>query len=229
MKKILFFILLFFILVSCGNEPSNISFPRYNVLIYQAGALNIPTDSIYLSFYFILSDDDGFEDIDKLKITHVKTEYSWEINRDQLSTYIWDNQTYYGIPFIEYNNGKAILLGDYKVEVLDKAQNITETFVNVEVEGDNSDNIYPVPEIKYTVEHDAKNKEIKIKNDKYYSVEVLFLNRADLFNGGRKKFKEEDEKIIFPELNDTKNIITSVKVNKDVNENIIYYLKNFNF
>jgi len=227
--KIIFSFFIILSIISCGNEPPNLSFPTYNILIYQSGAFSVPNDSIYLSMYFVINDDDGFEDITKIKITHVKSENAWDFGRDKLSTYQWENKNFYGIPFLEYNGGKSILLGDYKIEVEDSSGNLSELFVNVEIEGNNSDIAFNVPEIKYKIEVDKKNKELKIKNDTYSSAEIKIMNRQDLYNFGRKKFRDDEKiKLTDSEINNS-NLQLSFKINKDVNENIVYFLKQVDF
>ncbi|HOV15794.1 MAG TPA: hypothetical protein PK771_16005, partial [Spirochaetota bacterium] len=72
-KVVLFFILM--MILSCGNEAPTISFPMYHVLIYENGALQMPADSIFLSLFFVISDDDGINDIKSIKLTHIDTEY----------------------------------------------------------------------------------------------------------------------------------------------------------
>jgi hypothetical protein len=179
--------------------------------------------------YFVLYDDDGFDDISTVKITHIKSEYSWNINPNELTKYDFNNKTYYGFSFLEYDNGMSVLLGEYNIEVEDKAGNIINTMVDVGVEGASNDVPYNVPEIKYEITTADKGKELKITGGDYWSVEVKALNRADLFGGSRKKFKN-DEKIT---INDNKIALPqgtplSVRVNKDVNETVVYYLFVFN-
>ena len=227
--RIMLFTVLTVFLFSCGNEPPNISFPVYNVLIYQANSFNNPSDNIFLSLYFVLYDDDGFEDISKVKITHIKSEYSWNLNPSELTKYDYNNKTYYGYSFLEYENGKAILLGEYSIEVEDKAGNIINSMTDVIIDGVDNDIPYDVPEIKYELSVADKGKELKIAKGEYWSVEIKAINRSDIFGGSRKKFKN-DEKI---ELTDKKNVFPqgtplSIKINEDVNETIIYYLSVFN-
>jgi hypothetical protein len=56
--RLVFMFTITVIIISCGNEPPNISFPTYNILIYQSKSFNNPSDNIFLSLYFVLYDDD---------------------------------------------------------------------------------------------------------------------------------------------------------------------------
>jgi len=231
MKKGFFYILFIIILfniICCGNEPPIIISSLYKILIYQKDSLNIPNDSIFLSIFFIIEDDNGIDDIVNVRIIHTDTEFSWNIPVDLLkkSTVIWEEKQYVGNSFLEYNNAASILTGEYLIEVTDSVGNITESALFVEIEGIISSQAYEVPEINYKINLTNRKKEIKITGDKYSSCEIKFLNKTKLFDGGRKKF-ETDKKII---LNNNKpvaaNTTVSVRINKDEEENIIYFLKN---
>ena len=226
MKRLFIFIFLIF-LISCGNEAPTVSFPIYNVLIYQSGSLRMPSDSIFLSIYFILNDENGMEDIDTIKITHIDTEYSWEIPANLLSTVEWQDKTYYGYSFLEYDNGKSILTGDYSIEVTDKTQNFTNLVFTVDIDGAESNKPYNVPQIKYEFTYNEKNKEMKIVSDEYSSFEIKFIDNLALYNYGRKKFKLDENAIINVQNSQIGNQI-SVRVNKDINESLVYFIKDFN-
>lgn len=226
MKKGFLFLIIIFILISCGNEPPSISFPMYHILVYQQGSLNNQlNDTIYLSFYFLIFDENGEEDINELKITHIETEYSWNIRAEDLSKVEYNDKTFMGYSFIEYDSGKKILLGDYHIEVIDKVENHSDLMVTVEIEGETDRSDYPIPAIRYNATIVKEEKELSIEGDEYSSVEIMFLNKPTFFNGGRKKFSR-DEKII---LNNNKPVEPgsniSVRVNKGINENLIFFLK----
>jgi len=220
-KSLIIFVVLI-ILFSCGNEAPYIEFPVYNILIYQEGALSMYDDSIFLSLYFILFDDDGNDDIAEVKITHTKTQYSWTIPISELEIYDYDNKSYYGVSFLEYDGAKSILLGEYVVSVVDKAGAYSEIKIIVEI--DNKNEIYDIPPIDYSITFNKENNEFKIDGDEYNSVELKFINDPSMFDGGRKKFFSGD-KIILDGINS--NYIASFRVNKDINETIIYFLRNY--
>lgn len=231
MKKIIFiffFIILLFLTVSCGNEPPVILSSMYRILIYQKDSLSIPDDAIFLSIYFIIEDDNGIDDITSVKIINLDTEYSWKIPVDILknSTVIWDEKKYIGYPFLEYNNAKSILTGEYLIEVTDSVGNIAESNLFVEIEGLTSSYPYEIPEIKYNVVATNKNKELKITGDKYYSCEIKFINKPKMFEGGRKKFTEGKKIILNNNEPMPANTNISVKINKNEEETIVYFLKN---
>jgi len=228
MKKIvnLFIIPLILFFLSCGNEPPVITFPSYNILIYQKGALGAAQDSIYLSVFFILEDENGLDDLTKIKVTHIDSELTWDIPLVLLNDkYIWNEKNYSGYPFLEYKNGESILTGDYLIEIQDSAGNLTETTFIVEVGGVMLNKEYKFPVIKYKLESSDK-KEVKILNDRYNSCDVRILTDNSFFNGGRKKFKE-NQKIILNNTPLPQNTVISVKINKDIDEKIIYILKDF--
>ena len=226
MKKIIFWFLLGIILSSCGNEAPVITFPMYHILIYQGGSLNIPNDSIFLSVHFILQDDNGMDDISEIKITHSETEYSWVLPKESLSsTTLWQEKTYTSYSFLEYENAKSILTGEYLIEVEDKAANFAQTVFFVEIEGLISSEPFKLPDIDYKVVATNKNNEIKISKDDYSSCEIRFLNDSKYFNGGRKKFKK-NQKIILNNNNPMPiNTKVSVRINKDEDETMVYFLK----
>ena len=242
-KKIICFIFLLVLLISCGNEPPSISFPMYNILVYQGGSLNnIPNDSVFLSFYFQMFDENGIEDIEKVKITHVNSEYSWTINRDLLTSYDWNEKTYYGFSFLEYNNAKQVLLGNYHAEVNDTAGNVSDLYFQVDgdvssdetsgstnknkdMSGDNSVYLFNYPDIKYVITND-KN-EIKISGDSYNSCEIKLLNNPEFYNFQRKKFVYPQKVVIDNKGKDLKDAFISIRINKDINENIVYFLRTY--
>ena len=193
----------------------------------QMGSLNIPKDSIFLSIYFILEDDNGIDDIVDVRIIHTSTDYTWIIPVDLLkrSTVIWEEKQFIGYPFLEYENATSILTGEYLIEVTDSVGNITESTLFVEIEGIISSEAYKLPEINYKIVQTNKNREVKITGDKYSSCEIKFLNKPKVFEGSRKKFKS-GEKII---LNNNKpvqsNTNLSVRVNKNEEGTIVYFLK----
>ena len=228
MKKIILFILLIISLIGCGNEPPVILSVKHNILIYQSKSFNNPEDMIFLSVYFILDDDNGFEDIREVKIIHSATEYSWVLPVEILkSSTIWEEKKYTGYPFLEFDNAKSVLTGEYLIEAVDSVGNAAETFFFVEVEGLISSEPFKLPAINYNIEAVNKNREIKILGDRYASCEIKFPDDPKFFDGGRKKI-DSGKKII---LNDNKSIAPntklSVRVNKDENESIIYFLKTF--
>ncbi|MBN2546035.1 MAG: hypothetical protein JXB50_09580, partial [Spirochaetes bacterium] len=139
--------------------------------------------------------------------------------------YIWNEKSYTGYPFLEYNNGKSILTGDYIIEIQDTAGNLSQTTFVVEVDGIMLNKPYNFPEIKYKLES-SDRKELKILNDRYNSCDIKILTDNSFFNGGRKKFKE-NQKIILNNNPLPQNTVISVKINKDIDEKIIYVLKDF--
>lgn len=230
MKKIFFyiiFILILFLVISCGNEPPVISSSMYQILIYQKDSLNIPRDSIFLSIYFILEDDNGIDDIVDVRIIHTKTDYTWIIPVESLrkSTVIWEEKQFIGCPFLEYDNASSILTGEYLIEVTDSVGNITESTLFVEIEGIISAEAYKIPEINYKIVPVNKNREIKITGDKYSSCEIRFLNKPKMFDGGRKKFKSGEKIILNEDKPVQSNTNLSVRINKNEEESLIYFLK----
>lgn len=216
------------ITLSCGNEPPIVKSPIFSVLVFQKESLNMYKDSLFLSLYFIMIDDNGEEDLHEVRITHIDSEYSWLLSPEQLSKVVWGDDTYFGFSYLEYNNSDSVLLGDYLITVEDKAGNMTDQMVTVEVPN------YRAPEfvidnIPYVVEANEKGDEIKIKNGAYSSCEIKLLNNPQLFNNSRKKYKQ-DEKIVIETAEDQKNQrILSVRVNSDDSETLVYFLKNFRF
>ena len=221
-------IFLMMTLLSCGNEPPVVSNLTYNILIYQAGSLNIPNDSIFLSVYCILDDPNGLDDITQVKITHTETEYSWIIPKDTImhSNAVWNDKKYYGFSFLEFDNARSILTGEYSIEATDSVGNVTTQTFFVDVEGLASNEPYNIPPINYKVNFSNKNREIKISGDKYSSCEIKLLNNAKAYNGGRKKFNYGKDIILDEDLISPRTQI-SVRVNKDEDGNIVYFLKNY--
>jgi len=222
---LILFIILFFLFIDCGNEPPVISAPIYNILIYQKGSFNLSRDSIFLSVYFVLFDENGYEDINRIKITHTQTDYTWVLPNEILNDpTIWKEETYIGFSFLEYNDARSILTGEYIIDVEDKSGNSTQIPFYVEIEGLQLDKPYEIPDIKYDTKV-INNKEIKISGDDYSSCEIKFINDSNFFNGGRKKFKK-GKKIILNNKDMPAGTIISVRVNKDDNETMVYFLEN---
>ena len=216
-----------FMILSCGNEAPSVSFPIYHILIYEDQALQVPNSSMFLSVYFVINDEDGMNDIKSVKLTHIDSEYSWVLKKEELKSYDWENKTYYGYSFFEYNNAKSLLLGDYNIEVEDSAGNIGNSLFRVEIDEPSNINIskdeFRIPDINYRATTIENGKEIKIENGKYFSVEVKFLDNPDLFNGGRKKFTEDQKIVVNPNENKMNGNLLSIKINQDVNETIVYF------
>lgn len=223
--KIFFIVTIIKIIFSCGNEPPLIFYPIYNILIYEEGAFNIPTNSIFLSLYFEIYDENGREDISELKITHLETEYSWTIQGENLNTVYWNEKELTGYSFLEYENANSVLLGKYLVEVKDKADNISSLLIDIEYPEDPSLKKIDLPEIKYQIETIENGKEFKIKGDNYSSVEIKFLDKPEYFNNSRKKFFKNDKLILNNNKPLESNTIVSFKINKDNKEIIVYFLK----
>ena len=229
-KTFLLIIIFFCMLsiISCGNQPPTISSVIYNILIYQAGSLNIPNNSIFLSVYCILDDPDGLDDITQVKITHIESDYSWIIPKETIlnSNVTWDDKKYRGFSFLEFDNAQSILTGEYIIEATDSVGNTAEQTFFVEIEGQVPNEIYKIPEINYKLNYSAKNREIKITGDKYNSCEIKLLNNTKAFNGSRKKFIYGKDIILDEDIMQPRTQI-SARINKDENGNIIYFLKNF--
>lgn len=185
-------------------------------------------DSLFLSIYFILHDDNGEEDILNVKITHIDSEYSWIIDPGQLSKVVWGDNSYLGFSYLEYNNADSVLLGDYLITVEDKAGNITDQVVTVEVEDYNGPE-YLVYNIDYVINVNDDSDEITISGDSYSSCEIKLLNEPQLFNNSRKKYKANEKMVIKREEEQKNQRILSVRVNKNDSETLVYFLKNFRF
>lgn len=227
MKKTLIFLLLF-ILSNCGNEAPVLTNPNYSVVIYQKNCFNMQQDSVFLSVYLNIFDENGFEDIVKMKITHIETEYSWTIPVSMFSKVIWDEKEYYGAPLLEFNGGKSILTGEYLIEVEDKSGNISQEIILVDMGESDYTKPYSVPEIKYELAVTNNNKELKVLYDKYSSCELKFLNKPTWFNGGRKKFKWGNKIILNNNKSMPDGTMISVRINKDDDEKVVYFLKKIN-
>jgi hypothetical protein len=97
--------------------------------------------------------------------------------------------------------------------------------LTVDPEGYETAEELELPEIKYQVSLSKDMKQLIVENDAYSSCEIKFVDNPAFFNGGRKKFAS-NEKII---LNNNKPVdagsVISVRVNKDLSENIVYFLK----
>lgn len=226
MKKYLICLILLIILIGCGNEPPIINYPNYNILIYEGGSLNIPSNMMFLSVYFVLQDDNGIEDINSIRVIHTETEYSWDLPLDIINkTTIWQERTYVGCPFLEYNDGRSLLTGEYVIEIEDKAGNYADISFFVEIEGLILMKPYEIPEIKYKAKVLNDNKELSISGARYSSCEIRYLSDLSFFNGGRKKIKSGN-KIILNNNNEMPvGTKISVRVNSDDDEKIIYFLK----
>ncbi|HOJ65297.1 MAG TPA: hypothetical protein PLE45_12845 [Spirochaetota bacterium] len=184
----------------------------------------MPTNTIFLSLYFQLYDENGKEDISEIRITHLETEYSWIIKSENLNTVFWNDKELTGYSFLEYQEGKSVLLGKYLVEAKDRADNVSSMLIEIENPENPQAKKIELPEIKYEIETVENGKEFKIKGDNYYSIELKLLNNPELFNNSRKKFFKND-KIVISNKPLEKNSELSFRVNKDNKEIIVYFLK----
>lgn len=226
MKKIvnLLLILLSFFIFSCANEPPVIDSPIYKIIIYQKGSLGIPVDSIFLSVFFYLDDDNGIEDITEINVIHLESELKWKIPLEMLTErYIWNDHGYYGYAFIEYENANSVLTGDYIIEVYDTAGNYNKVPFTVEITGVPLNKPFPIPDLKYKVEA-IERKEIKISGDSFSAADIRVLTDKNIFNGGRKKFSN-NQKILLANEPLPQNSILSIMISKDQEEKIVIFLK----
>ena len=229
MKKFLWFVIIITFLLSCGADPPYITSASYSVLIYQQNSVqNMLSDNVYLSIFCVIAGDTEDNNLREMKITHLNTEYSWTIDEKNLSTYNYHDTVYTGFPFIEYEDGKSMLLGDYLIEITDKQDNLSDFVIDVAIpskkEGTFHIDDYTVP---YKAAFIRNNKELQIEckgNANYAAAEILFLNNPGIFAGGRRKY-ESSERILFdPSYGIDANTRLSVRLNTGADENIIYYL-----
>ncbi len=222
---ILIIILIIVFLVSCGNEPPSLSYPFYNIIIYQTNSFpNINNDMVFLSVYFKLSDDDGLEDISEVYIRHIDSQYKWVVPYNSLNSQIYQNSVYYGYSFIEYNNNSSVLTGDYEIQAIDGSGNLSAISVfSVNIDGVSTNTEFSIGTIKYYTAYNKSFGELRVTGDPYYSVEFMIVERPELFEGGRKKYEPAN----FYELSEygiTERETISVRVNKDPLETIVYFL-----
>ena len=216
-------------MISCGPDPPYITSAYYSVLIYQQNSVqNMLSDNVYLSVFCVIAGDTEDHNLREMKITHLDTEYSWTIEEKNLTIYNYHDTVYTGFPFIEYEDGKSLLPGNYLIEITDKQDNLSDYVIDVTLPGKHKG---PFHIDDWTVPYKASlirnNRELSIEcksGSEYSSAEIIFLNNPSLFAGGRKKYNYGD-KILF---NDAYNIDTSTKIsirlNTGADENIIYYL-----
>ncbi len=229
MKKILGFIIIIAFLLSCGADPPYITSVTHSVLIYQQDSVqNMLSDNVYLSIFCVIAGDTEDNNLREMKITHLATEYSWTIEEKNLSTYNYHDTVYTGFPFIEYEDGKSLLLGDYLIEITDKQDNLSDFVIDVAVpskkEGTFHIDNYTVP---YKAAFIRNNKELQIEckgNATYSSAEIMFLNNQSLFAGGRRKYNNGERILFDPSYGINANSRLSVRLNTGTEDNIIYYL-----
>jgi hypothetical protein len=224
--KIIFSLIVLFFIFSCGNEPPIISFVNYNVLIYQKGGLINTDDSIYLSVYFVLDDDNGIDDIAKIKIIHTQSEYSWVLSKNVVNNPVnWRDKNYIGYPFLKYGDGKSILTGEYIIEVEDYGGNIVRSSFFVEIPNILPNEEYKLEDINYKLEIVNNNKELKISGDDFSSCEIKFLDDPNIFNGGRKKITDTKKIVLNNGEALPNNTRISLRINKNEEGTIVYFLK----
>lgn len=222
-------LLLFLILLfcnSCDNEPPYVKNPIYNVIVYEPGGALGNSGGIFLSVHFVLYDENGLEDIQEIQLVNMDQDYCWSLKREDLEITEWENELYYGYSFFEYDHAKAVLLGNYLIRVFDKAGNITDTALLVEIEGvDNKKEYRPaVPE--YAIKTKENRKEIEIEKLKYRSCEIKFPNDLNQYKNSRKKF-ESNERIVLSDKEIEAGTVVSLRINSDFDDRLIFFLKNY--
>lgn len=221
------FLFILFFSISCANEPPIVSTPIYKVLVYQKGSLGMPMDSIFLSVFFDLEDENGLTDITEINVIHIESELKWEIPLNQLEEYVWNEKKYYGYSFLEYENAQKILSGEYVIEVLDTAGNTSSTSFTVQFDGLPLNQSIAIKEINYKVDL-VNHNELKITNGIYYAVDVKSLTERGIFHRSRKKFKQ-GQRIILSNEPLPQNSIISLMITKDIEEKEIIFLKDLIF
>ncbi|MCG8571607.1 MAG: hypothetical protein MJB14_15840 [Spirochaetes bacterium] len=229
MKRILLLLIIAMLILACGNEPPVIETPIYQVIVYQQKSFNLPNASVFLSIFFDLYDENGIEDINEVTFIHIDNEIAWTINSKNLEKVVWGNTSYYGYSFIQYQNAQQVLLGDYLIQVLDNAENITEKVITVELP-DYDEPIFKVSAIPYQVHFSNDNQELTITGESFSSCELKFMNYPGLFNHTRKKFLFTEKINLEPYLTEITNSKgntdhrVSVRVNKDEDNTLIYFI-----
>ncbi len=233
MKKNILGIILLLLLsfFSCGTEPPYIASANYYILIYQQDSVvNMLNDNIYLSLFCVISNDNDDNNIKEMKITHMDSEYSWTIEAKNLTSYIFGDTQYIGFPFIEYEDGKALLTGNYLIEVTDKTDNVSDYAIEVSMPNVKDKGVYTLDDksIPFTPKMVRNKKELVITSSnkqEYNSAEIKFVNNPSLFGGGRKKFMHGERMIFDANYHFDESTQISVRLNTGELDNIIYYLR----
>lgn len=227
MRKNILYIVLFFslCLLACENEPPSIRNPIYNIVVYEDGSYLGNKGGVFLSVHFILYDENGYEDIENIRLINTDYGYCWNLKNEDLEITKWGDDVYYGYSFFEYDNAQAVLLGNYIIRVNDKVGNAADSGILVELDN-YSGNVYKPVFPEYEISVKDNKREVEIKKMKYLSCEVKFPRNLDLYKNSRKKF-ESGERIILPEKSLEPNTLVSFRINAEPDGKQVYFLKNF--
>ncbi len=213
-------------LVSCENEPPFVSKELFNVVSYESESLLGDSAGVFLSIHFVMYDENGIDDITDIHLINTDFDYIWKLKREELEVTQWQDDTYYGYSFFEYNNAKSVLLGNYLLRVFDKSGNITD--VGMLVELDNVDELGEyAPEIpEYAIKLEDNKKGIRLDEFPYSSCEVRFPSELSKYKNSRKQFFSKD-KIELSDKELTESTVISLRVNSEGDSRLVFFLKNY--
>jgi len=170
----LFILLLVLMLAGCAGAP-----PRIVQLFWQLDVVrNVELQQQHeeLSFFLLIDDADGIEDLREFRIIQEDAELSWTISADELRRIRREGEVWLGVNGVQMNDRSPLPRGDYLVEVIDKAgeTDVSELFFGPEItgltRGDLSGDLFPVVE---------KSGEASLRSAGEYTNVFLYNERGE--------------------------------------------------
>lgn len=176
MKKILIFLLFgnFFFIFQCGNNPPIVYQSYYQIRYYDKGVQGIKNKQLYLGIIINMTDENGTDDITDLIIQHVETETVWNLSQDKRERFEFNNNDYFGSAWLTYKKATSVLLGDYLIKIMDRADNITLHNIHVTDHQNKSSGEFKLENIKNYQIKKIKNK-YQINTEKFQKLDLIYL------------------------------------------------------
>jgi hypothetical protein len=127
-----------FLSVSCTNSKPEISYGFLQLVLYQGD--DGPQEQF--SFFVIVEDEDGIENLDELYLFHDREQLRWQINSDEWISYTQDGKDWIGTRSIAVKDG-SLPRGVYRAELYNKSGEKTERSFTFD-----GSVRYPFPEIE---------------------------------------------------------------------------------
>jgi len=124
--------------ISCSNSKPEIPYGFMNLVLYQGES----GPSEHFSFFVIVEDEDGVENLEELYLYNDKEQLRWKIKSDEWVSYTQDNKTWIGSRNIAIQEG-TLPRGVYRAVLVNKGGEKGERLFTYD-----ADARHPFPEIE---------------------------------------------------------------------------------
>jgi len=105
----------FTLFASCSTSKPEISYGFINLVLYEGESEPVE----HFSFFIIVDDEDGIENLDELYLYNDKEQLRWKIKNDEWVSFVQDNKTWIGSRSIAIQEGR-LPRGVYRAVLVNK-------------------------------------------------------------------------------------------------------------